>query len=144
MTDMTKIPRFIAPIALAVGLAACLPSGSSGSFSLSATGVSFSTGQYVWQPAGGCPAVSAGFDYSGWLLDTAADGNSVFVHAKVDGYGYAPRTYNSDGNGSQLYVSESNIHASGQDCYHTSGRVEVCQDRGTLFADVCTSQYFTR
>lgn len=129
--------------AVAVVLAACQPS-SSGTFQLSATGVQFNSGKYTWLAFAGCDGVAKGYDYSGSLKDTAADGNAVFVHAKVDGYGYAPRIYNSNGNGTSRSVSQSNIHASGSACYHESGRVQVCQDRGTLFPDVCTSEYFTR
>ncbi|MEO6627982.1 MAG: hypothetical protein ABIP03_05375 [Aquihabitans sp.] len=80
----------------------------------------------------------------GDLKDTSADGNGVFVHAKVDGYGYTPRIYNSGGNGTSLAINRSNVHVTGDVCYHETGKIEVCQDRGTLFPDVCTSKSLAR
>ena len=127
-------------------LAAAVPAlaASSGTFSLGATGVQFNSGKYAWLAVSGCSGNAEGYNYSGSLKDTAADGNGVFVHAKVDGYGSAARIYHSGGSGTSRSLSQPNIHSNGSVCYHTSGRVEVCQDRGTLIPDICTSKSFTR
>jgi hypothetical protein len=131
-------------LALIAGVALPAFAASTGTFSISKTGVAFNTGKYSWLAIKGCSGDSEGFTYSGSLKDTAADGNAVFVHAKVDGYGYAPRIYNSSGSGSSKAIAQTNIHATGSVCYHTSGNVEACQDRGTLFPDICGSKSFTR
>jgi hypothetical protein len=71
---------------------------------LSANGSSFTSGSYFFDANTAHPV--AGFNYSGYLRDTKADGNGTKVHAKVDGYGYAPAQYNNDGAGSAQWVSQ--------------------------------------
>ncbi len=80
------------------------------------------------------------FYYTGYLKDTSSDGNSVFVHGKIEGYGYAPKYYVTSGNGTgatkSAYVYSNSITVA------QNARVEACQDRGTLYSDLCASQYF--
>ena len=142
MNKYLSAPLFAAAVVAAAAAPAF--AAASGTFSLSATGVQFNSGRYAWLPISGCSGATEGYDYSGGLKDSAADGNGVFVHAKVDGYGYAPRIYNSAGSGTTKPIAQFNVHASGDVCYHTSGRIEACQDRGLLFPDICTAKSFTR
>ena len=82
-------------------------------------------------------APSAGFNYSGNLKDTLADGNAPFVHAKTDGYDYATRIYNNKGAGTSLSVSQKVYDANGDPAQ--SAVIEVCRDRGTLYPDNCAT-----
>jgi hypothetical protein len=140
---MKKLLFAAACASIAIVLAACQPA-KSGTFSLSTTGVQFNSGAYTWLASPDCSGESEGFDYSGYLKDTAADGNAVFVQAKVDGYGWTPRIYQSGGSGTQKWIDRRNVHVSGDVCYHTTGKVEVCQDRGTLVPDLCTTKNLAR
>jgi hypothetical protein len=105
---------------------------ASGTFSQSTTGVQFQSASYKF-------LVNETYDfyYTGYLKDTAADGHSVFVHGKIDGYGYGPSLYHSGGyntgatKSQYLYTSSTN-----QVGY---AKVESCTDRGTLYADYCDS-----
>lgn len=62
------------------------------------------------------------------------------MHATIEGYGYAPRHYQGGCN-TQSYVSEW-IY-SNDITYASSGKVQACQDRGTLFTDLCSTKSFT-
>jgi len=102
----------------------------SGSFpTISTTGVSFTGGYYAF-------ADNTWYDfyYSGTLNDTASDGNNVFVHGKVAGYGYGPRLY-SPGFKSQYLDDSSATRVS-------TANVQACQDRGTFVSDLCSSRNF--
>jgi hypothetical protein len=140
---MKKLLFAAAVASVGVVLAACQPT-QSGTFQLSATGVAFQDGNYTWLASSGCGAPAEGFDYSGFLKDTAADGNGVFVQAKVDGYGWTPRIYHSGGGGTRRWIDRSNVHVDGDVCYHETGKVQVCQDRGTLFPDSCDTKHLAR
>lgn len=74
------------------------------------------------------------FYYSGTLNDTARDGNNVFVHGKVAGYGYGPRLY-SPGFKEQRLDDPAATRVS-------TANVQACQDRGTAFSDLCSSNFY--
>lgn len=102
----------------------------SGSFStISTTGVSFTGGYYAF-------ADNNTYDFrdSGTLNDTATDGNNVFVHGKVAGYGYGTRLY-SPGYKSQYLNDPAATRVS-------TANVQACQYRGTAFSDLCSSRNF--
>jgi len=102
----------------------------SGSFStISTTGVSFTSGYYAF-----ANNTSYDFRYSGNLNDTASDGNNVFVHGKVAGYGYGPRLYGAGYKSQYLDDPAAN--------FVSTANVQVCVDRGTLYADRCASRNF--
>lgn len=140
--------KYVGPgaFAAAMMIGSALPAfaASSGSFSLSASGVAFERASYDWVPVGSCGGASEGFNCGGTLRDTQADGDGVFVHAAVDGYGWAPKIYNSSGAGRVRSIRQTNIHATGDVCYHTSGRVEVCRDRNAPWPDRCDVKSFRR
>lgn len=115
---------------VAIGAAVAV-AATSGSVDLSTTGVHF-TGSYVFYAQG---TNQGGFGYPGKVCDTASDGNSVFVQAQTEGYGYGGRVYDSSGNGT--CVSENNYVYDPSALYVNSGRIQTCQDRGTLFSDLC-------
>ena len=140
---MKKVVLAAAVASVAIVLAACQPA-QSGRFELNATGVALEGGRYTWLASSGCDHPAEGFDYSGYLKDTAADGNGVFVQAKVDGYGWTPRIYHSGGSGTRKWIDRRNVHVTGAVCYHETGRVQVCQDRGTLFPDICRTKDLAR
>jgi hypothetical protein len=132
-------------VALGLGVAAPVFAATSGTFTLGTTGVAFNSGTYQYGVRLSCGPSNpsgSGFTYSGYLKDTSKDGNAVFVHAKVYSYGYAARVYNSDGNGTSKYVSQL-IKPPG-DCWADSARVEACQDRGSLFSDLCNDKAINR
>ncbi|GAA4841378.1 hypothetical protein GCM10023221_19130 [Luteimicrobium xylanilyticum] len=123
---------------VAVTTAACLAVGTvvavaatSHPLTLSTTGVKFS-GSYVFYASG---TNDGGLGYPGNICDTSADGNSVFVHAKVEGYGYGSKTYDKKGNSS--CQSENMYSYAPGDLYVNYGWVQACQDRGTLVSDLC-------
>lgn len=140
---MRKLLLAAVALSVVVVLAACVPE-KTGAFELSRTGVEFNDGAYRWLASPGCGGESEGFDYSGSLKDTAADGNGVFVHAKVDGYGYTPRITHSGGKGTSRWVSQGNVHVTGDVCWHETGKVQACQDRGTAFPDLCDAKDLAR
>lgn len=109
--------------------------GSTGTFSLSTTGVAFNSAFYEFHNF-----ETYDFLYGGYLRDTGCDGNGVFVHAKIEAYGYAPRLTHGGCN-TQSYKSQW-IY-SNDITYASSGRVEACQDRGTLYTDLCNAKSFT-
>lgn len=131
----------VVTVALMLGFAG---SAYAASFSsLSTTGASFTGGTYSFDP---WPCTSAcgsgkfsGMNYSGTLKDTnASDGNQVFVHAKVDAYGWSAATYT----GSSLSVSRK---VTGGADPSMSGQIEICRDRGALLPNNCVaSPKFTR
>lgn len=105
---------------------------ASGTFTLGTTGVTFTSASYnfyVGQSNG------TDFGYRGNLNDTASDGNNVFVHGKVAGYGYGPRLY-SPGYKEQ-YLNDPAATAV------NSAAVQACQDRG-VFSDLCSAKTFYR
>lgn len=109
--------------------------GSSGGFQLGTTGVQFQNGYYTF-----LNYEANDFYYQGDLKDTARDGNSVFVHAKIDAYGYSQRLYVTCGSGCSVFKSQ---YLNSYDITKASNaRVEACQDRGTLYSDLCDSAYF--
>lgn len=110
-----------------------------GSFSLKTTGVTFASGTFEFLNNGYDPE---DFKYAGNLKDTAADGNAVFVHGKVDSYPYEAKLYNSGGNGTTLYKSQF-LDAWGETRVATA-RVQACQDRGTLISDLCSDKLITQ
>lgn len=136
--------------ALALGLTvggagvAVATSGSIGT--LSTTGAQLTSGRWSFDPwpcTSACHSGISGFNYSGTLKDTSADGNNPFVHAKPDAYGYATRIYNYGGNGTQTAVSQKVWDTNGDPA--TTAQVQVCRDRGTLLPDNCvTSAVFRR
>jgi hypothetical protein len=125
--------KFMTTLALAGGLTlvgtGTALAATSGTFSLSDTGVSFSSGYYYF-------ATNTNYDfyYEGNLKDTAVDGNAVFVHGKVAGYGYGPKLYNS-GFKSQ-YLNDPAA------TWVSSGNVEACNDRGSFLPDYCDAKTF--
>lgn len=124
----------LAAAVMIVGIGTSAFAASTGS--LSTTGASFTGITYSFDP---WPCNStcqngtiSGMNYYGTLKDTSAsDGNSVFVHAKIDAYGYAARVYTSSSLavGQKVYVSDP----------PATGSVQLCRDRGTLYPDNCTS-----
>lgn len=71
------------------------------------------------------------------MKDTKADGDTVFIHAKVDGYGYASKIKNTRGPDRSIPVSQKVV--GGGDPAGT-GKVEICRDRGSLVPDNCESR----
>lgn len=105
---------------------------------MAADGVAFADGTYQFDP---WPCTSAcdqgkfsGFNYYGTLHDMKADKHDVFVHAKVDGYGYAARIYLKGGPGHSS-VSQRVLDVNGDPS--TRAMVEVCTDKGTFGPDSC-------
>lgn len=96
---------------------------------LTATGVEFSGGSYRFYYNECC----RDFATTGNLIDTATDGNRVFVQARVAGYSYGGRTYT----GSIEYkrVEPDDPAAN----FVSYADVQACQDRWTAFPDICTS-----
>jgi len=118
----------VAGVGSTVALAA-----SSGAVHLSTTGVSFN-GSYRFLPTN---EGHGGFLYEGQLCDTSSDGNAVFVHATADGFGYGRRTYERDGN---HHCKDISVESYQLDTPYTkSAKIQVCQDRGTLFSDLCAT-----
>lgn len=107
--------------------------------------MSFTSGAWSFDP---WPCTSAchrgkfsGWNYSGNLKDTSADGHDVFAHARIDGYNWAPRVYWKGHPGQQTRVGQK-IYASDP---AQRGQLEVCTDRGTLVPDSCRrSAWFRR
>jgi hypothetical protein len=115
----------------ATGIAIAADSGSM--TPLSTTGVRYDGGSYRFyynEP-------SRDFAVTGNLADTAADGNSVFVQARVAGYSYGGRQYNTSGSGSVVYrrVERDDPAAN----FVSYADVQACVDRGSAFPDVCVS-----
>lgn len=116
--------------AIAAGAAVALTNG--GAVSLSTTGVSF-VGRYGFYPEG---TNHGGMAYPGKICDTSADGNPVFVHARVEGYGYGISTYERRGN---TYCTVENAYVYDRDTpYVNSGQIQACQDRG-IWSDLCST-----
>ena len=121
-----------------------------GTFWLENTGVRFngpngSNADWKLWANGNGPAYQdccGGLQYQGYLRDIEPDGNNVFSHAKVAGYGYATKIYNNGGNGTKKWVDQYvwDPQATRVD----DGRIEACQDRGTLFSDLCDDRYVQR
>jgi hypothetical protein len=141
-----KVRRWVSPVILAGGLlvatAGTALAASSGAIpTISAEGVRFARGSYRFDP---WPCTSAcylgkysGFNYYGELNDLENDGHDVFVHAKVDGYGYSTRIYRKIGVGVSL-VSQKVYDTNGDPSQR--GMVEACTDRGTLIPDSCQAK----
>lgn len=110
-----------------------------GNFSLGTTGVTFTSGYYKFKNGG---SDDIDFYYSGYLKDTQADGNNVFVHGKVAGYGYGTKLYNNGGSGTVQFKSQ-NLNDPAASRVDTA-RVEACQDRGTFVSDLCDDQGFSQ
>ena len=123
---------------VAAGAAGAL-AAEDGNFSLGTTGVTFTSGYYKFKNGG---SNDIDFHYSGYLKDTQADGNNVFVHGKVAGYGYGTKMYNNGGSGSVQFKSQylNDPAASRVD----TARVQACQDRGTLISNLCDDQGFSQ
>lgn len=92
----------------------------------------FKNGYWKFYPKG---ENHGGFYYSGYLKDTAKDGNSVFVHGKVEGLGYGRKEYNKGGAGTSEFKDQ--LLYDPDVLYVSRGLVQACQDRGTLFSDLC-------
>ncbi len=127
-------------LATAILAVAALPAAAKTTSNLSTTGASLTGINYAFDP---WPCTSAcvgghwsAMDYSATVKDTnAGDGNDVFVHAKVDAYGYAAREYTSSAARSRS-ISQSIV--GGADPAQ-SGQIQVCRDRGTLLPDNCAA-----
>ena len=104
---------------------------------LSTTGASLSSGQAQFYNPN---TQGTKFYYSGNLNDTANDGNNPFVHAKVAGYGYATRIYNTKGPGTSLAMNQTVSDPAGDG--FSNANVQVCRDRGTLYPDNCVDRNF--
>lgn len=102
---------------------------NSGTFTLETTGVRFGNGEFAFYRY-----ESKDFSYYGYLNDTAADGNGVFVHGKVAGYGYGPRLYSEGWKSQWLDDGAANMVS--------TANVEACVDRGTLYPDRCVERNF--
>jgi len=102
---------------------------ASGPFgNLSASGVAFVNNYVTFHPSS---VARGGMEYTGTLQDTASDGHNVFVHGKVEGYGYGPRLYSPGYKDQNLYDPSAT--------YVNTGSVQACTDRGTFGADSCAS-----
>ena len=114
----------------ALAISAIVSAATSGQVSLRATGVRFD-GRYNFFPSS---ANHGGMGYPGFICDTSTDGNPVRVHAKVEGYGYGPSTWERRGNGN--CAAENKYVYDPAALYVLTGKIEACQDRGIL-PDVC-------
>lgn len=96
-----------------------------GHFSLSATGVAMTNANYTFYRN---ESSGKDFDYNGYLDDTSADGYSVFVHAKVAGYGWGPnRNYQGNKNYNLNDPAANEV---------STAVVEACTSRG-IYPDYC-------
>lgn len=112
---------------------------TSGGVYLSTTGATFN-GSYVFYAPG---QNRGGFGYPGAVCDTLSDGNSPFVWAKTEGYGYGSKTYDNSGSGTCVY--EANYVYDPSAVYVHSGTIQVCRDRGFFLPDNCaTSRTYYR
>lgn len=137
----------LAFVLLGIGAASANAAGSGSIPTLSTTGASFTSGSWSFDPwpcNSSCyGGTISGFNYSGYLNDTLSDGNSPYVQAKTDGYGYATRIYNKNGSGTSLWAAQKIYDTNGDPA--GSAQVQVCRDRGILFPDNCvTSATFLR
>ena len=57
------------------------------------------------------------------------------MQAQVEGYGYGGRVYDRAGNGTCAYENYYVYDPSAT--YVDGGKIQACQDRGTLFPDIC-------
>jgi len=97
---------------------------------LDANGSQFKSGSYAFDKWPG--KLPSGFNYYGTLKDTKADGHSVKVHGKVDGYGYAKAVTLKKCNGKTKYVAQK-VYGSDP---AEQGKVQVCTVR-SLLPDYC-------
>jgi hypothetical protein len=121
-----------ATAALAVGY------GQSYSYTLSTSGAQFVNGYTVFYPD---TINHGGMEYRGGVKDTSSDGNSVYVQAKVMGYGWGGRVENFGGNGTTLNMDRYAYDPSAT--YVTCGDVEVCTNV-SFGSDPCGSKHMTR
>jgi hypothetical protein len=78
----------------------------------------------------------SGWNYSGTLGDTAADGHDVFVQGKIDGYDYSTRIYYKGGAGHSGPAAQK--LCAGDPA--SQAYLQVCTDRGTLLPDNCSGR----
>lgn len=106
---------------------------------LTTTGAKFTGINYSFDPwpcnsqcAGGKNSV---MNFSGSLADTnTGDKNDVFVEAKIDGYGYAGKTYTSSSKRTVSVSKKIYKYDPAQ-----SGKINLCRDRGILAPNNCTT-----
>ena len=137
----------LAFVLLGVGATSAYAAGSGTIPTLSTTGASFTSGSWSFDPwpcNSSCyGGTISGFNYSGSLDDTLSDGNSPYIQAQTDGYGYATRIYNKNGSGTSLWVGQKVYDSNGDPA--GTAHVQLCRDRGTFFSDNCvTSTAFLR
>jgi hypothetical protein len=91
----------------------------------------------AWHAAGtACSGVNCGpMEYWGYLHDTKADGDGVYVQAKVEGFGWSSAHWNSSGNGHSVWEDWNN-YASG-DSVVSHGWVQACVD-DSIISDTCS------
>ncbi|MFN8075533.1 MAG: hypothetical protein U0Q15_08955 [Kineosporiaceae bacterium] len=137
-----RIARSMAGLVMGVGMLGAVGgtawAAMSGSIpNFSTNGAAFSGGTYRFDP---WPCTSAcyqgtwsGWHYSGKLADTKDDGHTIFMHGKVDGYGWGPNISWRGGANTSTPVSQWLI--GGADPVQT-GQLEICVNRGVL-PDYC-------
>jgi hypothetical protein len=109
---------------------AALPHPSGTLRTISTTGASFSYGTWNFDP---WPCTSrcksgrySGWNYYGYLADTARDGHSVYARGRVDGYGWAAKDTTTGWGGQKIYAPDP----AGR------GQMKVCRNRG-YYPDNC-------
>jgi hypothetical protein len=146
VSGFTKRAGVLFSGSLILGLGVAVPAwaaGSGGFGTLAPTGASFTNGQWSFDPwpcNSSCVAGEySGWNYSGTLKDTAADGDYVYTQGKTDGYDWAiPRDEYHGGVGS-VFVSQDITDPDGDPA--EQGQLQVCRERNNLPDDCVHSSW---
>jgi len=143
ISHLTKRGGALLSGALILGIGVAIPawaSTGSGTFAtIAPTGASFTNGQWWFDPwpcnSSCVSGTYSGWNYSGTLADTAADGDYVYTQGKTDGYDWAtPRVEFHGGAGNSTFVSQDIYDPNGDPA--TQGQLQVCRQRNN-FPDDC-------
>ncbi|MCZ4499417.1 MAG: hypothetical protein JWQ74_1970 [Marmoricola sp.] len=132
--------------AAAFVLAAAAPSlaaSMSGSFSasLGPAGATFDSGTWrfaPWPCKSSALCVSktfSGWNYSGYLRDTAKDGDWVYTQGRIDGYGWAPKYEYHGGVAGGGTTAGQKVYASDP---AQEGQLQVCRNRDGILPNSCS------
>ncbi|MFJ4929691.1 hypothetical protein [Streptomyces sp. NPDC088736] len=99
---------------------------------LKETGVSFTDGQYRFNPAG---RHHGAFEWTGRLRDTSAgDGHNVYLRIRVEGHGWV-RYYGKQ----RQTVRMHHFNWDGAQQYTDDAYVQACRDLGSARRDNCSA-----
>ncbi|WP_377325984.1 hypothetical protein ACFJIY_12525 [Pimelobacter simplex] len=126
---------------LMAAAAPALAASMSGSFTSSwgPTGARFDNGTWRFAPwpcngSAQCVSGHSGWNYSGYLRDTAAEGDWVYTQGRIDGYGWASKFEYHGGVAGGGTTAAQKIYSADP---AQEGRMQVCRNRDGVLPNDC-------